>query len=203
MYVDNRSRQARPLFLCHKLAWGSTSGRCFLARHFAFPWVSRRISPPPLPPLTSHPLEPSSFTTPQLMPPFTAPHHAPRYRNSLPIISASCKRRDSIDPLNYLLAVGGTLDKVWGLELTTASRAGFLVQLTTVIVPVLEALIGRRKLKPQVDIPLSFRPRQQRKGVHGHYMCYSAAAEMLVAFVSPASAFRAGLTPRCWLQLWS
>lgn len=40
--------------------------------------------------------------------------------------------------------------KVWGLELTTASRAAFLVQLTTVIVPVMEAFIGQRKLKPQV-----------------------------------------------------
>lgn len=36
------------------------------------------------------------------------------------------------------------------MELTSASRAAFLVQLTTVIVPVLEALLGRRKLKPQV-----------------------------------------------------
>lgn len=41
--------------------------------------------------------------------------------------------------------------QVWGLELTSASRAGFLVQLTTVIVPVLEAFLGRRKLKPQVN----------------------------------------------------
>lgn len=41
--------------------------------------------------------------------------------------------------------------QVWGLELTSASRAGFLVQLTTVIVPVLEAFLGRRKLKPQVS----------------------------------------------------
>ncbi|CAN0602877.1 unnamed protein product, partial [Ectocarpus sp. 12 AP-2014] len=41
--------------------------------------------------------------------------------------------------------------QVWGLELTSASRAGFLVQLTTVIVPVLEAFVGRRKLKPQVN----------------------------------------------------
>ena len=40
---------------------------------------------------------------------------------------------------------------MWGLELTSASRAGFLVQLTTVIVPVLEAFLGRRKLKPQVS----------------------------------------------------
>lgn len=43
--------------------------------------------------------------------------------------------------------------QVWGLELTSASRAGFLVQLTTVIVPVLEAVLGRRKLKPQVNAP--------------------------------------------------
>lgn len=40
--------------------------------------------------------------------------------------------------------------QVWGLELTSASRAAFLVQLTTVIVPVLEAVLGQRKLKPQV-----------------------------------------------------
>ncbi|CAM9817987.1 unnamed protein product, partial [Hapterophycus canaliculatus] len=51
--------------------------------------------------------------------------------------------------LGLWLFLGGTV-QVWGLELTTASRAGFLVQLTTVIVPVLEAFLGRRKLKPQV-----------------------------------------------------
>eukprot|EP00752_Nemacystus_decipiens_P009160 g8182.t1 len=51
--------------------------------------------------------------------------------------------------LGLWLFLGGTV-QVWGLELTSASRAGFLVQLTTVIVPVLEAFLGRRKLKPQV-----------------------------------------------------
>lgn len=43
-----------------------------------------------------------------------------------------------------------TCEQVWGLEITTASRAAFLVQLTTVIVPVLEAVAGQRKLKAQV-----------------------------------------------------
>eukprot|EP00904_Undaria_pinnatifida_P007480 jgi/Undpi1/3862/HiC_scaffold_16.g07230.m1 len=47
------------------------------------------------------------------------------------------------------LFLGGTV-QVWGLELTSASRAAFLVQLTTVIVPVLEAVLRRQKLKPQV-----------------------------------------------------
>ncbi|CAM9089866.1 unnamed protein product [Scytosiphon promiscuus] len=51
--------------------------------------------------------------------------------------------------LGLWLFLGGTV-QVWGLELTSASRAGFLVQLTTVFVPVLEAFLGRRKLKPQV-----------------------------------------------------
>eukprot|EP00903_Cladosiphon_okamuranus_P011719 g11021.t1 len=51
--------------------------------------------------------------------------------------------------LGLWLFLGGTV-QVWGLQLTSASRAGFLVQLTTVIVPVLEAFLGRRKLKPQV-----------------------------------------------------
>ncbi|CBN78017.1 conserved unknown protein [Ectocarpus siliculosus] len=51
--------------------------------------------------------------------------------------------------LGLWLFLAGTV-QVWGLELTSASRAGFLVQLTTVIVPVLEAFLGRRKLKPQV-----------------------------------------------------
>lgn len=71
------------------------------------------------------------------------------------------KERVSRSPLNtanLLLSfrfslIGGLclyFIKVWGLELTTASRAAFLVQLTTVIVPVLEALLGRRKLKSQV-----------------------------------------------------
>ncbi|CAM9994726.1 unnamed protein product [Ascophyllum nodosum] len=51
--------------------------------------------------------------------------------------------------LGAWLFLGGTV-QVWGLELTSASRAAFLVQLTTVIVPVLEAVLGRRKLKTQV-----------------------------------------------------
>ncbi|CAM9723524.1 unnamed protein product [Ectocarpus sp. 8 AP-2014] len=50
----------------------------------------------------------------------------------------------------WLFLAGTVQARVWGLELTSASRAGFLVQLTTVIVPVLEAFFGRRKLKPQV-----------------------------------------------------
>ncbi|CAN0396718.1 unnamed protein product, partial [Ectocarpus sp. 12 AP-2014] len=50
----------------------------------------------------------------------------------------------------WLFLAGTVQARVWGLELTSASRAGFLVQLTTVIVPVLEAFVGRRKLKPQV-----------------------------------------------------
>lgn len=49
------------------------------------------------------------------------------------------------------LFLGSTL-QVWGLELTSASRASFLIQLTTVIVPVLEALLGRRELKAQLWI---------------------------------------------------
>ena len=44
-----------------------------------------------------------------------------------------------------------TFEQVWGLELTSASRAAFLVQLTTVIVPVLEAVLRRQKLNPQVS----------------------------------------------------
>ena len=47
----------------------------------------------------------------------------------------------------FCLSIDG---QVLGLELTTASRAAFLVQLTTVIVPVLEAFLRRQKLKPQV-----------------------------------------------------
>lgn len=59
--------------------------------------------------------------------------------------------RSRNSPLHAFLARGRSHGQVWGLELTSASRAGFLVQLTTVIVPVLEAFLGRRRLKPQVS----------------------------------------------------
>lgn len=64
--------------------------------------------------------------------------------------AAVVSQKGNENPAVYFLARGRWGGQVWGLELTSASRAGFLVQLTTVIVPVLEAFLGRRKLKPQV-----------------------------------------------------
>ena len=51
--------------------------------------------------------------------------------------------------LGLLLFIGSTLQIV-GIQSTSATKASFLVQLTTVIVPVLDTVLSNRRLKPQL-----------------------------------------------------
>ncbi|CAM9288585.1 unnamed protein product [Discosporangium mesarthrocarpum] len=69
-----------------------------------------------------------------------------------PLTAAAMKKGDA---LRAGLELGGWLFlastvQVWGLGLTSASSAAFLVQLTTLLVPLLEAALGRRRLSPQI-----------------------------------------------------
>ena len=69
------------------------------------------------------------------------------------------KSRDSLDwklivqagfDLGGWLFIGSTL-QIYGLQFTTASKAAFLVQTTTVIVPIIESIVKQTFLNPEVS----------------------------------------------------